>query len=277
MPIIFSIILGIVQGITEFLPISSDGHLVAVQVMLGQALQVRDVPLAYDVALHAATLIVTFYYLRADVFAILGGLLAGGDRGRRAWSLVLVGAIASFPVAVVGLLLKHQIEQSFSSAILAGFGFFVTAALLELAHRRQKATSNGEAPQSMLDLTWPLPSPKQALIIGLAQATAVLPGVSRSGTTITSALLLGLPATTAVRFSFLLALPSVLGAVLLEAKDITQLPDDYRAGLLVGFLVTLAVGSVAIRLVPIIVSRLKLRWFAWYLVALGTFVIAVSL
>lgn len=271
MPILLAVLLGIVQGVTEFLPVSSDGHLAIVQIYLGRWLDLEHIPLAFDVALHGATLLVTFVFLRKQVFSILRHLFSAGERGAKARGLVLAGFIASLPVALVGLMWKHQIEASFTSKAIAGLGFLVTGLLLEFAHRRQLISAPRATAKSPDEdpLFLQVPTPLEAFFIGVAQATAVLPGLSRSGSTIAAALLFGIDARSAVYFSFLLALPAVFGAVVLESDSILALPPEYTAPLVIGFLVTTLVGSFAIRVVPLVVTRLKLRAFSLYVSILG--------
>ena len=269
-PVLLAILLGVVQGVTEFLPISSDGHLAVLQIFFGQRYDLDAIPLAYDVFLHLATLIVTFHFLRKEAWSVLlniGAKTALGDHVRK---LAIAGFVACLPVAIVGIFFKDQIEASFHSLTIAGLGFLVTAALLEFAHRKQLRSGGANESYRVGDvLQLQVPGVLAALLIGVAQSTAVLPGVSRSGTTIAAALLLGMSPVSAVRFSFLLAIPAVFGAVVFKADDIVSLPPSYYGALAVGFGVTFLAGWIAIRLVPVVVTKLKLRYFAIYLVPLA--------
>ncbi len=195
MDIFQTIILAIIQGITEFLPISSSAHLILPKEVLGWA----DQGLAFDVAVHVGSLVAVILYFRRDVGAIaLGGLdsLRGrwSDQGQLAWFLVL----ATIPAAVAGLIFKDFIETELRSAQVIAYTTLIGAGLLLIADRM------GKGGKQIADLSW-----KLVLIIGIAQATALVPGTSRSGITITAALLLGLSPTSSAKFSFLMSIPII--------------------------------------------------------------------
>ena len=254
-----AIILGVVQGITEFLPISSDGHLVVVQALLkaaGLAQTTGRDHLHFDVILHIGTLLAILLVFHRDLLAML-------SHPRR---IVLV-VLASIPAAVIGLTVKKQIEEAFQSPLMAGVGFLVTALVLFLGPRAGLVLARLNRPEKSLDqIGW-----GDALLIGGAQALAILPGVSRSGSTISTGVLLGLSREVAATFSFLMAVPVVGGAVLLITKDL--LKGEGQLGRLdvaiVGTIVSFVVGVVALRWLLKILSRGGLLGFSIYCVLAG--------
>ena len=268
MPIFLAVLLGIVQGITEFLPVSSSGHLVVFQHFLEPLFGAQKTTLAFDVLVHVATLFVTLAFLKRDLASILRYLFQSGPEGAVVRGLALRTIIGTLPAVVVVLFFKDQIETAFSSVRAAAGGFVVTALLLELAHRKQlrfqPTTSNND-----YGISWPLPTPLQALLIGTAQAVAILPGVSRSGSTIAAALLLGLPAESALRFSFFLFIPAVLGAAVLQLKDLAELSASHGPAYAAGFVSTILVGWFAVQLLATLLRSAKLRYFAIYVACLG--------
>jgi undecaprenyl-diphosphatase len=255
-------VLGAVQGLTEFLPVSSDGHLALLHWLIAPLPPTET--LAVDVGLHAGTLAATVVYFRRDLFGLCEALRAGGaGTWERRWIGLL--ALASLPVALVGGLWRSAIEQTFTSMTVVGVSFLVTGTLLFLT-RFMRETDRTEA-----DLR-----PRDALLIGCFQATALLPGVSRSGTTITAGLLRRLRPDVAARFSFLLGIPAVIGAQLLEFETLRGLDPHSRQAVLAGAVVAGLVGMVAIwALMRLVVSR-RLHCFAYYLWPLGVVVLAGS-
>lgn len=239
------VLLAVLQGITEFLPVSSSGHLVLAQKLLGFAAP----PLAYDVCFHLGTLLAVVVYFFRDLRE-----LALRFTRRENFRLLVLLAVATLPAAAVGLLFRERIESLFSGASFLGWAFWFTAAVLLASRflRRQRR----------------LPDVAAALLIGAAQAVAILPGVSRSGMTIAVALLLGLSFDFSFRFSFLLSIPAVLGAVVLEAGDI-----PWRSGqaplLALGVAVAAATGLLALAWLRRLALRDHFHRFAWYLVPLG--------
>lgn len=274
MPIELAIVLGIVQGFTEFLPVSSSGHLVLFQHFLEPVFGAAKTPLAFDVLVHLATLVVTLSYLFPDIKAVLLNLFSKTPAGQTARALAVRTIIGTIPAVLVVLLLKSQIESAFDSIKIAGMGFFLTALVLELAHRRQLRFKAPESNQDAI-LSWQLPSLLQSFVIGCAQSVAILPGVSRSGSTIAAALLLGLPAETAMRFSFFLFIPAVLGAAVLELGDLGSLSSSDLSAYLCGFLVCILVGAIAIRLLAFLLSSARLRYFSLYTLCLGAIVLLI--
>lgn len=260
MSLIEVLILAVVQGITEFLPISSDGHLVVANELLRSA----GYPAAPDmlevtIALHMGTLLSMILWYWREIVQML-------TVHRRVIPLIV---LASIPAGVAGVYLKKVLDEGTTSALLesvplAGWMFLVTGLMLVVASRAKGGDT--EYPK----LGW-----GAALGIGLAQAFAILPGASRSGSTIAAALLLGMRRDQAATFSFLMGMPVIAGAGLLEGLDILQEGVKTPAStLLVGIAVSAAVGVGAIASLVRIVKRGKLSLFAWYLGPLGIAVIA---
>lgn len=201
-------LLGVIQGVTEFLPVSSSGHLVIAQGALG----LEKSSITFDVMAHVGSLVAVLVALKGDWLPMVRGALgsgAGAAEGRRRILLVLVGSV---PVAVVGLLFKDMLEPLFASPKAAGTMLLATGAVLWLADRFARAAGNGAGKRGLEAITL-----LDALWIGCGQALAVLPGLSRSGTTIAAGLLRGVDRESAARFAFLLSIPAILGAAALEA------------------------------------------------------------
>jgi undecaprenyl-diphosphatase len=254
------ILLGLVQGLTEFLPVSSDGHLA----VIGQVAGVRTPGVFVEVALHVATLgsILVVYGRRFWDLAL--GVLRRQPDALRYAGLLLIGMI---PAGIVGLLLEDLIARAFDSLWMAGAGFLVTAAALWSTRSRARTIA-----------TTSRPSPLGALIIGLAQALAPLPGVSRSGLTIGAGLWVGLGAVPAADFSFLMAIPLIAGAGLVEARHIgTDVAQIGALPLLVGGVVAFVSGVFAIRFLVALLRRGRFYAFAPYCVAIGLFTLAYAL
>lgn len=258
------IILAIVQGITEFLPISSDGHLVLANELLRTwGRSVPDDQLEVTIVLHLGTLAAVLVYFRREIWRVL-------TSERRAIAPIVV---ATIPAVIVGLGIKKGLPDSVSkplleSLLLAGLGFLVTAAALWFLGRRREGT-----------LDYPELPLGRAFAIGVAQATAILPGVSRSGTTISSSVAAGLTREAAAAFSFLLAIPAIAGAGLLETIEIVQQGGtDAKPDILaLGFAVSMIVGLAALAVLMRLVRRGRLDAFVYYLVPLGIAVTAWAL
>lgn len=253
-----TIILAIVQGIAEFLPISSSGHLVILGAILGE---LSESP-TLEVILHAGTLgsILVVYWRR-----ILNLLRSDA----RVIPLLVIGTL---PAAVVGLTIKARFEWLMRSPLLAGFLLLVTATLLVLMTRLK---SQDRDYRSMR--LW------QAFVVGCFQAVAILPGISRAGSTIFGAKLLGLKNDDAVTFSFLLAIPAILGATVLTLRDILQERAEGVATTLevselaVGAVISFLVGIVALRWLIVWSRQDRLHWFAWWCYPAGAAVIILCL
>ena len=252
------ILLGLVQGLTEFLPVSSDGHLAVV----GHVAGVHTPGVFVEVALHVATLGSILVVYGRRFWQLVVGVLRRQPDALRYAGLLIIGMI---PAGLVGIFLQHLIERAFQSLWAAGVGFLVTAACLwSTRHRGPEGASQ--------------PSPRGAIIIGLAQAFAPLPGVSRSATTISSGLWVGLGAVAAADFSFLMAIPLIAGAGLVEARHASA--DIAQVGavpLLVGCIVAFLSGVFAIRFLVAMLRRGRFYLFAPYCLAIGLFTLAYAL
>jgi len=252
------ILLGLVQGLTEFLPVSSDGHLA----VIGHVAGVHTPGVFVEVALHVATLGSILVVYGRRFWQLVVGVLRRQPDALRYAGLLIIGMI---PAGLVGIFLEHLIERAFQSLWAAGVGFLVTAACLwSTRHRGPEGASQ--------------PSPRGALIIGLAQAFAPLPGVSRSATTISSGLWVGLGAVAAADFSFLMAIPLIAGAGLVEARHASA--DIAQVGavpLLVGCIVAFLSGVFAIRFLVAMLRRGRFYQFAPYCLAIGLFTLAYAL
>ena len=242
-----AVILGLIQAATEYLPVSSSGHLALAEISFGLH---GDGILTFDIILHFATLLVTVVYLKDDILEVVCKLFNRSSDGTRARKLLILLVIGSLPAAMVGLLLKDYIEDAFGSLRLLGMGFFLTSVFLLMA--RQKGLKQAGI-KRILDSELALPTVRQSLIVGASQALAILPGVSRSGTTISTGLLVGLDISTSLRFSFLLSLPIIFGATLLEVisvdLDNTFKLDIFALGFISAFI------GVGLRFVCLYLSR----------------------
>lgn len=258
-----ALILGILQGLTEFLPISSDGHLALAQMLL----EVEGGGLTLTVLLHAGTLLATIVYFRQRIGQVLLELWQHLRRGRlpapssMGWDAILVAA-ASVPTGLIGLAMRDMVAQWTHEPLATGFGFIVTACLLTSTLWARPGTLAS-------------PTLVGALVIGFAQGLAVAPGISRSGITIVTALWLGVRAERAFEFSMLLSVPAVAAALLLELLDGESM-DGHALAASIGAITAFAVGLGALSLLRRLVSRGHLAWFAlWVLpVALATLALA---
>ncbi|MEP1777990.1 undecaprenyl-diphosphate phosphatase [Reichenbachiella sp.] len=255
MSFVEALILGIIQGLTEFLPVSSSGHLELGTYFLG--VQSED-NLLFSIILHGATACSTVVIFRKDILEIIIGIfkLEWNDATRFASMIVL----SMIPVGIIGLFFEDQIESFFGGNILlVGFMLLITAILLTLTYFNKR--NEGE-------ITF-----KNALLIGLSQAVAIMPGISRSGATISTALLLGVNKQKAARFSFLMVLPPILGAMLLKTKDFLENPEIASnisgINLSVGFIAAFLSGLLACRWMISIVQKGKLVYFAIYCGVVG--------
>ncbi len=255
------LILAIVQGLTEFLPVSSSGHLVVANALLERlGMPPTQDLVEVSIALHLGTLASVLVYYRREIARLVGA-------DKRVIPLLIVGTI---PAAIVGIGIKKGLPDATADGLLenvliAGLMFPVTAFILIAASKAR----DGDA--TYQSLGW-----GKVLAIGAAQALAILPGVSRSGSTIAAGLGVGLDRESASTFAFLLAIPAILGAGLLETLDVLETGSTGTSlGLLaIGFVVSFVVGWVALALLIQFVKRGKLALFAWYLLPLGVAVVA---
>lgn len=261
-----ALILGVLQGLTEFLPVSSSGHLVLFQQWLGEGFTFLEQAVAFDLVLHVGTLLPVLWFYRKTLRDIMRGIFASSplshEGGVSSWLradpdrwLAAMVVAATIPTGLMGVGLKDQFEKIFHSTTAVCIALLVTGALL---YSTKLFARSAEAPDAALTL-------KSALLIGLAQGFAITPGISRSGSTIAVALLLGLPRELAARFSFLLSIPAILGAVVLVMKDGVPMKDSAWAALAIGFVSSMLVGYAALVMLVALVKKGGLHNFAYYL------------
>jgi len=284
LPIYQVVVLAIVQGLAEFIPVSSSGHLIVVRRLLGWNELSPAHELTFDVALHFGTLLSVLFYFRRTWFQIiraaLGGKVvrfseAGGadqnltaDEQKEERSLLWFLAIATIPGAIAGKLLEHSAEDYFREHI-----FIIAGALIVVALLMWWGEKVGELrkPLTGLSLT-------DAVIVGCAQAFALIPGVSRSGSTITAGLFRNMTREAAVRFSFLLSTPLIAGAALLKAHELRKegLPSEMHMPFLVGVLISAVVGYIAIAWLIRYLQSNSLKVFIVYRIVVGLIVIGLA-
>lgn len=272
MDIIQAIIIGLVQGLTEFLPVSSSAHLIFAQ----QALGVADVGLAFDVLLHVGTLVAVIVYFFNDIVNMIKGFLLslvdlkdGNFMGelkkdpykKLAWLTIL----ATIPIGIVGVLFNDIVESMFQGLTVPAFLLLITGCLLYLSQRM----NSGRIDVRNITL-------KEALIMGCGQALAILPGLSRSGTTIAAGLFAGLDKEFAAKFSFILSIPAILGAAVFQLKDLSGGSVEIGA-CIAGFIVAVISGYLAISVLLKIVREKSLDIFAYYCWIVGIIVLVGSL
>lgn len=261
MDLIDAIILGIIQGLTEFLPVSSSGHLELGKALLGDD-SVPEESLLFTVVLHFATALSTLVVYRRDVWEILSGLLKFRDNEETRFSLKIV--LSMVPAALIGLFFEAELEAFFGGNVaFVGGMLLITAVLLFLADRAK----NTHRPVSFRD----------SLIVGVAQAVAMLPGISRSGATIGTSVLLGIDKRKAARFSFLMVVPLILGKI---AKDLLsgdlEFQDTLAGPMSAGFIAAFISGLVACTWMIRLVRNSRLTYFAVYCLVVGLLAIAAG-
>lgn len=255
-----ALILGLVQGLTEFLPVSSSGHLVIFRELLG-AEAPQD--LVFEVTVHVATVLATIVVFRKQIIDLLQGLFKFKYNKQTDFILKLV--VSMIPVAIVGVFFKDKVEALFSSLTVVGCALLVTALLLFLS---DKAKKKGDG-----DITF-----GQALIMGLGQAVAVVPGLSRSGTTISAGLLSGASRNKVAEFSFLMVLVPILGEAFLDVVSGDAAASSIGTlSLAIGFIAAFVSGLFACKAMIALVKKAGLKWFALYCAIVGAIVIICSL
>jgi len=269
MDILQAIIVGIVQGLTEFLPVSSSAHLIFAQELLG----INQPGIAFDVLLHLGTLIAVISYFFKDVIEMIKAFFLSildifkgrfkkgfmeDNYKKLAW-MVIIGTI---PAGLVGVLFKHQIEGLFQGIAIPAFFLLITGVLLYTSQRfnvgKRDVNNSG-----LLD----------AIIVGISQAFALIPGLSRSGTTIATGLFRGLDKEFAARFSFLLAIPAIVGATVTQLSDIST---GFDIAYLLGFLAAIISGYLAISILLKLIRERSLDIFAFYCWIVGAAVLVYS-
>ena len=258
-----SIILGLIQGLAEFLPVSSSGHLALAQ----KIFSLDEIPILFDVILHLATLLAVVLVFRKTIWrllCVLGRFLARKTKDEDAddLSMILAIIIATIVTAVFGLILNKIIPDLPLQAVF--IGFIITALVLHLSslYSRKKQTPVKDATKKI--------SIPQALIVGFAQGIGVMPGISRSGSTISSALFCNIDRETAGTFSFLLSIPAILGAFILEVKDLDQLSSSVPLlSLIAGCIAAFLSGLFALKVLLRLIKKGRLEYFAFYLIPLA--------
>lgn len=254
-----AVYLGILQGLTEFLPVSSSAHLVFAQSLLPGFHQPG---LLFDIVLHLGTLLAVIFFLRKDIYPLLKALVpesrhgtpptdAGALSVRR--RMILNIALATAVTGIIGLSFKDEVEKLFTYPAVSAFMLVITGILLFVASATRKA-GRDEGSITIAD----------SIVIGIAQGLAVMPGLSRSGATIAFGIFRGLAAATAARFSFLLSIPAVLGALILEARHVSLLSSPDIAIYIAGFTAAAITGFLSLKLLFLLIKKWRLRIFAYY-------------
>ena len=254
------IILGVLQGLTEFLPVSSSGHLVMLQGLLG----FKENPVAFDLLLHLATLLAVLIYFRGDLWRLFLSLFPPYSQRADERRLVLWLVLGTVVTAAIGLGLKHQVESLFSTPRWVAGALIYTGLLLFVGDWVESGDVRSEDA-----------GPWRSLMVGLFQGVAVFPGVSRSGSTVVAGILTGMSREEAGRFSFLLAVPAILGAAVLEAPDLSHIQGGLLVPYLAGMVAAFVVGYGAIAVFLKAIKSRSLKWFGLYclLVSLMGFII----
>lgn len=254
-----ALILGLIQGLTEFLPVSSSGHLAIGRELLG--VELGD-DLMFDVAVHAATVLATIVVFRKQIRQLLCGLFSFKYNDETDYVLKI--AISMIPVFVVGVFFKDYVEALFSSFAVVGFALLATALLLYFSDKSAEARPRNELEQRNGISWW------QALVVGLGQAVAVIPGLSRSGTTISTGLLSGVKREVVAQFSFLMVLVPILGEAFLDVVGGDFSASGIGAGpMATGFAAAFVSGLFACKVMIALVKRARLKWFALYCALVG--------
>jgi undecaprenyl-diphosphatase len=247
MNILESILLGIIQGITEWLPVSSSGHLVIFQQFLN-----IEVPLLFDILLHFATLIVIIAVFHKDILKILKAFPSTKTTdGKLGWYII----IGSIPIGLTGFLLKDTIASLFTNIKAVGIALLFTALLLFISEKYP----------GKRNMKW-----YDSIIIGISQALALIPGISRSGSTISTGLLLGLEKRQVATFSFLLVIPAILGATILEFS-----PSSLEFNYIYGFIATIVVGYLSLKWLLKLIINNKFSYFSIYCFIVGTILLII--
>lgn len=255
-----AILLGIVQGLTEFLPVSSSGHLQIAKELLGVEIEQN---ITFDVTLHAATVLSTIVVLWPELWRLIKGCFSRRFNEEQAYVLKVI--LSMIPAGVVGVLFADEIEALFSSLWFVGLMLLLTAALLSFAYYAK--------PRQKSDISY-----RDAFVIGLAQAAATMPGLSRSGSTIATGLLLGDEKSAVAHFSFIMVIPVILGKMLLDivSGEMAAMSVPTEA-LISGFIAAFISGALACRFMIEIVKRGRLIWFAAYCAIVGCICLITTL
>ncbi|MBK7410869.1 MAG: undecaprenyl-diphosphate phosphatase [Saprospirales bacterium] len=257
-----ALVLGIIQGLTEFLPVSSSGHLELAKYLLHDH-SIAEESLLMTVTLHFATALSTIVVFRKEIWVLIKGLFAFKWNRETRFSVNIL--ISMIPAAAVGLLFEEEIEALFNKNILLVSAMLVVTGLLLLFADRARHTDKSVGP-------W------QAILIGISQAIAILPGISRSGATISTSVLLRVDRRQAASFSFLMVVPLIIGKMGKDMLDGALFTHDHNVpALVVGFLAAFFSGLLACRWMVLLVQRAKLSWFAVYCFVVATIAIILYL
>jgi undecaprenyl-diphosphatase len=248
-------ILAVIQGLTEWLPVSSSGHLVITQKILG-----LNLPLIYSVMLHVGTLIVVLTAFRKDILDIIKAL-AKRDFETEEGKLALFIAVGSVPIAIVGFVFYDFFKSLFSNLPAVGLALLITGCIVFVSEKRI-----GNRKLGILD----------SLLIGMAQAFTIIPGISRSGITVATGLLRKIDKATAFKYSFLLSVPAIIGATLVESKELA-LGNVDMVPLLLGATISMIVGYASLKLLQKIVMNEKIHLFAYYCWTVGVTIIIFTI
>ncbi len=266
MELIEAVILGTVQGLTEFLPVSSSGHLVMFQHLFG----LKEPELVFDIAVHVGTLMAVVVYFKKELLGIIGAVLKMAGRMAKkeatwkdAWEdqktkMALLIVLGSVPTGLIGVGFHQIADRIFSSVRLVGVMLLMTGTFLWLT-RRLKNSGHGMGRFSG----------KKALVVGCAQGLAILPGISRSGATIAAGMFLGLNRELAARFAFLLSIPAICGAALLAVNDLAGGNESSLSLIAVGVLSAAVVGYLSLKILVFIVNKGRLYLFSPYCWVIG--------
>lgn len=269
MSIFQGIVLGVLQGIAEFLPISSSGHLIVVQNLFG----LEEVPLLFDVFLHVATLLAVVLYFRKKIWELICSFVrifvpvknpsaAQIEKKSEDTKYIVAIILATFVTGVLGIFSSKVISEISVKLVCAGF--IVTALLLIFSSLIEKKHS------AYSETSLKSPSWKQSLVIGLAQGIGTLPGISRSGSTIAGSLFCGVKRDVAGEFSFIVSIPAILGAFILELKDLGEVSSSIGAEpVIAGCAAAFASGYIALSWLMRLIKKGRLEWFACYLIPVG--------
>ena len=256
-----ALVLGIIQGLTEFLPVSSSGHLELAKFILGDTSLPED-SMLMTVVLHAATALSTIVVFRKDILEIIMGLIQFKWNDQTKFTLKII--ISMIPAGIVGVFFNDEIEALFGGRLMLVGSMLILTAVLLLMADRAKTTDKGVG-------NW------YAIIIGISQAIAIIPGISRSGATISTRVLLGIDRSKAARFSFLMVVPLILGAM---AKDLMSGEINYESSqmlpLIIGFIAAFITGIAACTWMIALVKKAKLSWFALYCFIVGVIAIVYT-
>jgi undecaprenyl-diphosphatase len=254
-----AIILGAIQGLTEFLPVSSSGHLV----IGSELLNFQEQGVVFDVCLHLGTLVSVIIVFRTEILAMIkapfqyfSGNADADVRRFFFWDIYVI--LATLPAVVVGLFFKDYVDSFFGSTLIAYCMLIVTGTIMIIAQY---------VPERRESLNW-----WKSIIVGCAQALAIMPGLSRSGSTIFAGMLLGIPRETIARFSFIMSIPAIVGAAVLQMGDFFQNPPtaDTAVNLIAGMAMSAVAGYLAIKLLLDVIRKNRLQWFGYYCLILAS-------